>query len=177
MARRRKRKLTSRGRALRWLTRHNGLTEQPYGANWDHRKDGIAAAIRRCGFRTPIPWCGAWAFNALHAAGVQHLGAWMASVWWIEAKARAKQACFRGWTRDPRKVLRGDLVVLFGTGKHVAVVRKVVFRRGRFVGVWTNEGNTSPGASGSQANGGGSFKRFRPASQVHGFALVNYPNR
>jgi hypothetical protein len=42
--------------------------------------------------------------------------------------------------------------------------------------VVTEEGNTSSGPGGSQDNGGGCFRRVRPLSAVHGFALVNYPD-
>ena len=175
--------LTPRGRALRWCSNHRGLTEQPAFSNGDKRKDGITAAIRRCGFSYPIPRCGAWMFNALTFAGVKGLGSWMASVYWIERKARAKEGPFHGWHSGPfsRKqwehtIFRGDLVVLFGEGKHVALLRDAVFdKAGRLLGVWTDEGNTSPGNAGSQDNGGGSYKRFRPASQIHGIARVNYP--
>jgi hypothetical protein len=175
--------LTPRGKALRWLTEHRGLTENPPGSNTDDRKDGIAAAQDRCaGGGTWLrrkPWCGAWCFNALHAAGVLHLGSWMASVSEVERRARAKTDCFRGWLSagsiNWKLVLRGDLVVLFGEGVHIATIRDCSWRvrlRGYIV---TDEGNTSPGDGGSQANGGGSFCRKRRLSDIHGIALVNYP--
>lgn len=165
--------LTPRGKALRWLTNHRGITEQPPGSNTDNREDGIRAAQLRIGtWVVGAPWCGTWCFSALQAAGVKQLTGRMASVAMIEDDARAKRHCYRGWTRDHRQVLRGDLVVLFGRGVHVEVVRKVIAWRGY---VLTDGGNTSPGASGSQANGGGAFMRKRPLSTVHGFALIDYP--
>jgi hypothetical protein len=172
--------LTPRGKALRWMTRHRGLTERPAETNSDDRKDGIRAAQLLCanGGRWLIgqPWCGTWCYNALHAAGVRGLSSRLASVALIEDDARAHRAPFRGWTRDIHKVLRGDLVVLFGRGTHVALVR-CIFKRGGIWWVETDEGNTSSGDAGSQDNGGGSYRRMRPLSAVHGFALVNYPNR
>ncbi len=168
-------KLTPRGRALRWMTNHRGLTEQPPGSNTDARRDGIRAAQMRIGpWVVAQPWCGSWCHSALLAAGVQKLTGRMASVTFIEDDARARRYCYSGWTRDHRHVLRGDLVVLFGRGVHVEMVRKVVAWRGY---VLTDGGNTSPGDSGSQANGGGSFARKRPLSAVHGFARIDFPDR
>ncbi|HUR85639.1 MAG TPA: hypothetical protein VMY78_09860 [Solirubrobacteraceae bacterium] len=167
--------LTPRGKALRWCTKHRGITEQPAGSNTDDRKDGIRAAQLRIGsWVVRAPWCGTWCFSALQAAGVRNLTGRMASVAMIEDDARAHRHCYRGWTRDHRHVLRGDLVVLFGRGVHVELVRKVFPLRGY---VLTDGGNTSPGSGGSQANGGGSFMRKRPLSAVHGFALIDYPNQ
>ena len=175
--------LSPRGRALRWLTNHRGITESPPGSNWDHRSDGIAAAIKRCGFNGPIPWCGAWFFNALKAGGVKGISSRQASVWFIEEDARKRRAPFgRGWvtTADKhwyRKVLRGDGVVLFGPGEHVETVRSVrwVYRKlGLLV---TDGGNTGSGNAGSQSDGGGSYRRVRRLRDVHGFACVDYPDK
>lgn len=177
--------LRPRGRALRWLTKHRGLTEIPPGSNTDNRRDGIRAAQVRCAnggsWLVGQPWCGTWCWNALHAAGVRGLTSRLASVALIEDDARAGRGCFVRWVtradrRWYRKVRRGDLVVLFGRGVHVEVVRSVWTRRAGFV--ITDGGNTSPeGAAGSQSNGGGSYRRRRPLSQIHGFAVVDYPNK
>ena len=65
---------------------------------------------------------------------------------------------------------KGDLVVIGGYGVHVETVRG-------FYGstTLTYGGNTSPGASGSQSNGGGAYERTRYPSEVRGYALVRYP--
>lgn len=172
-----RRKLTPRGRDLHWLTRHRGLTEDPPGSNSDRRKDGIRAAQLRLGaWLVGQAWCGTWAANALLAAGVDfgHTPpSLLAGVANIEDLARAKRKPFgRGWTTDPRRALRGDLVVLFGRGVHVETVRRVFPRLGLIL---SDGGNTGPGSAGSQANGGGAFRRWRKFSDVHGLALVNYP--
>jgi hypothetical protein len=74
------------------------------------------------------------------------------------------------------KVMRADLAVMFGRGVHVATFREFVHdSNGHVVAVITDEGNTSSGPGGSQANGGGAFRRVRPISDVYGFARVNYP--
>lgn len=170
-----KKKLTPRGRTLRWLTNRRGITEQPAGSNRDERIDGITAAQRRLGaWLVGLAWCGVWCANAAMAGGVRPSKPWRwASVANIEDDARAKTNGFRGWTRDHRRVIRGDLVVLFGRGKHVETVRKVYARLGL---VRTDGGNTSRGDAGSQSNGGGAFPRWRRLSDVHGFALVDYPD-
>jgi len=115
-------------------------------------------------------WCGVFCGNMLLHVGVKGVDYRIASVYYIEQDAKRKLAPYRGWTTDPKKVLRGDLVVLFGSGVHVGMVVKV---EGNYV--HTIEGNTSSGNSGSQSNGGGVYARKRPLSDVYGFALVDYP--
>jgi hypothetical protein len=169
--------LTPRGKALRWASSHRGCTEQPAGSNTDKRKDGIRKAQIDCAgggtWLVGQPWCGTWCFNALQAAGVKGITSRLASVALIEDDAKAKRGPFRGWTTDPRKALRGDLVVLFGRGVHVGLLRDIDVKRGVVI---LDEGNTSSGSSGSQDNGGGSYRRVRPLSAVRGVALVDYPD-
>lgn len=175
--------LTPRGRALRWLTNHRGITEQPAGSNTDNRKDGIRAAQRRLGtWLVGLAWCGVWACNAARAGGVKIAKPYRwASVSNIEDDAKKGTNGFHEWVPNVPgekrgRVMRGDLVVLFGRGVHVAVFREWVRdKRGNVIGVVTDEGNTSAGAKGSQSNGGGAFRRVRPISDVYGFARVNYP--
>jgi len=160
---------------LQWLRHHRGLTEDPPGSNTDSRSDGIHAAQRRCAnggtWLDRQPWCGVWAWNAAHAGGVKCNSRW-ASVALIEDDARAGVNGFKHWTTDPKRVMRADLVVLFGRGVHVETVRRIFPRLGW---MYTDGGNTSSGNSGSQSNGGGSFRRMRRISDAHGFAVVNYP--
>jgi hypothetical protein len=175
-----KKALTVRGKALHWLSTHRGLTEQPANSNTDTRSDGIRAAQMRLGaWLVGLAWCGVWAANALLAAGVRGVSWRLASVNLIEDDARAGRAPFRDWlaptVANMRRVLRGDLVVLFGRGVHVGVVRAFKFVRGVGWVVITDEGNTSSGNAGSQSNGGGSYRRERPLNVVHGFARVDYP--
>lgn len=176
--------LTPRGRALRWLSTHRGITEQPYGANWDHRKDGIAAAIKRTGFNFPVPWCGCWLYSALKAGHVHGISSRLASVSLIEHDAKAHRAPFRGWISKPartgrhwKRVYRGDAVVMFGPGVHVETIRSVAWVYRRLGLIRTDGGNTSSGDSGSQSNGGGSFARWRRIRDIWGIGLVNYPDK
>ena len=165
-----------RDKAATWLEEHNGITENPSGSNCDTRSDGIRASQDKCAGGTWLrnqPWCGVWAFRALLAGdrpGVKDDGSssYMASVASIEDKARAGSGPFKGWTTDGSKAKKGDLVILFGRGQHVGVVRSIDSSY-----CHTYEGNTSSSNGGSQSNGGGAFKRSRSRSyDVYGYALV-----
>lgn len=152
----------------------NGFTEQPANSNCDDRSNGIRTAQdRTAGSGTWLryqPWCGCWCFYALQEVGVEKLGSFMASVASIESYAKSKSYCFTGWTTDRSKVQVGDLVVIGGSGVHVETVRGF---EGSNTLTWG--GNTSPGTSGSQSNGGGAYQRSRTPSEVYGYALVRYP--
>jgi len=152
----------------------NGYTEQPADSNCDSRSDGIRTAQdKTAGGGTWLryqPWCGCWCYYALDAVGVTGMDSGMASVATIEDNARAGRKPFKGWTTDRSKVRMGDLVVIGGRGVHVETVRGF---SGSSTLTWG--GNTSPGSSGSQSNGGGAFERTRSPSEVYGYALVRYP--
>lgn len=160
---------SARERAVALASSMAGRTpEQPPGSN---RSPIIDRMVRAVGSYLAAPWCGIFCGYVLKRVGVKGITSRIAAVSFIEDDARAGRAPFRGWTRDPRAVKRGDLVVLFGRGVHVELVVRVDGGVVHTVG-----GNTSAGSSGSQSNGGGAFKRARPMSAVHGFALVDYPN-
>lgn len=179
-------KRTPRGRARHWQRTHRGLTEQPYGSNTDHRKDGIRDAQVRLGsWLVGLPWCGVWAANAARAGGVQMSAPYRwASVAAIEDDARGKRNGFTGWVSGPIRssgsqwtgVDYGDAVVLFGRGVHVEMIRSRSWAHRKLGYIITDGGNTSPeGGTGSQANGGGSYRRVRRLRDIHGIAKVNYP--
>ena len=157
---------SSRDKALSWMAGHRGLNESPAGSNCDSRSDGIRAAQDRCcamgssgTWLRYQPWCGVWCANAMQAGGVKNLSYNLASVEWIEARAKAGQAPFTGWTTDPAKVRPGDLVCLFSPGQHVGMVRTPG------ANPVTEEGNTSDTSA----------QRTRNKSDVVGYALVAYP--
>jgi len=155
---------SNRQKALDWMAAHRSCNEQPGGSNCDDRSDGIRAAQDRCaGGSTWLryqPWCGVWCYNAMRAGGVAGIDYNLASVEWIEARAKAGKAPFTGWTTDPAKVRGGDLVTLFSPGQHVAMV--IDPNGGNPI---TDEGNTSDTSA----------KRTRSRSDVVGYALVAYP--
>lgn len=177
--------LTPRGKTLRFLKEHRGITEHPSGSNTDDRPNahdgrwGIRKAQLACAggatWLVGTAWCGEWARWALQHAGVQGLSSRQASVALIEDDARAGRGPFLDWKQpwEWRAVLRGDLAVMFGRGVHVEVVRSFKTVAGSVI-VVTEGGNTSSGTAGSQSNGGGAFRRERRLSDVHGFARVNY---
>jgi hypothetical protein len=179
--------LTSRGRALRWLTNHRRITEQPANSNTDNRKDGIRNAQITCAgggsWLIGAAWCGIWHYMALHAGGVHGISSRQASVALIEEDARAHRAPYgRGWltTSDPKwpgKALRGDAVILFGHGVHVETVRSTRWIYRKLGYIRTEGGNTTSGNQGDQANGGGSYPRLRRIADIRGFALAHYPNQ
>jgi hypothetical protein len=166
---------------MRRCTRTRGISEDPAGSNSDRRLDGIRAWQLALGaWLIGKAWCGVSAADKLRAGGVKGLSWRLASVSLIEDDARAGRMPFRGWlppaASSVGRVLRGDLVVLFGRGVHVGVVRAFKFVRGVGWVVITEEGNTSPPAgSGSQSSGGWQGRRERPFSSVRGFALVDFP--
>jgi hypothetical protein len=175
--------LTARGKALRRMSTHRGITEEPHGSNTDkrpHKGDkrwGIRKAQQALGaWLVGLPWCGTWCAWALSAAGVKGVSYRQASVAFIEDDARAHREPFWDWQPpgEWQRVLRGDLAVMFGRGVHVEMVRSFKRSGGR-VYVVTDGGNTSSGMVGPQSNGGGSFRRVRPLSDVYGFARVDYP--
>lgn len=152
-----------------------GYTESPPNSNCDSRADGIRTAQDHCANGTWLrgePWCGCWCYYALEAAGVEKIDSHLASVSQIEDYARQSAKCYRGWTTDRSKVKVGDLAVIGGYGVHVEMVRAVPTSSSTL----TYGGNTSPGTSGSQSNGGGAYARTRYPSEVRGYALVRYPN-
>lgn len=163
-----------RDKSKKWHEGHLGITESPPNSNCDSRSDGIRNAQDETANGTWLrnqPWCGCWAFMGLYQSSKVRSGtdSWMASVASIEDYARAGNGPFRGWTTDGTKADTGDLVILFGRGQHVGTVRD----KPTSDTLKTWEGNTSSGSSGSQSNGGGSYKRDRSrSSEVYGYALV-----
>lgn len=161
----------TRSAILDHLERRNGYTENPSGSNCDTRPDGIRTSQdTTAGGDTWLrnqPWCGCWVAYAYIASGVKRVDSSLASVAAIEDYARTASKCWRGWTTDRSKVQPGDAVVVGGYGVHVETVRG-------FSGssTLTYGGNTSPGTSGSQSNGGGAYPRTRYPSEVRGYALV-----
>jgi hypothetical protein len=160
--------------ALDHMSGRVGYTENPANSNSDSRPDGIRTSQDRCANGTWLrgePWCGCWCYYALESADVAKIDSHLASVAQIEDYARQGQKCYRGWTNDRGKVKVGDLVVIGGRGVHVEMVRAAPTSSSTL----TYGGNTSPGTSGSQSNGGGAYARTRYPSEVYGYALIRYP--
>jgi hypothetical protein len=165
-----RRPLTGRQKAVAYAKRHAGrVMEQPAGSN----RGGLITVWQRSfgDWLVGQPWCGVFAGICMQAGGAKGVTSRVAAVAFIEDDARATRGPYAGWSGDPRHARPGDLVVLFGRGVHVEIVT------GHTGGALTTVGgNTSAGATGSQSNGGGCFRRVRPYSAVHGIAHVRYPS-
>lgn len=149
------------------------ITEKPAGSNsGPHITDWQRSTARGATYLDRQPWCGVFVENLCRDVGVGTVAQW-ASVAAIEDLARQGRGGLARWLSGfhAQGVRPGDLVVLFGRGVHVEMVVAV-----HSWGYVTVGGNTSSGPGGSQSNGGGVFKRSRPASSVHGIAIANYPS-
>ena len=161
-------KKSKRLTAVMWAQAHVGVHEEPAGSN---RGPLIDDWQRIFGFLA-APWCGIFCGNALRAAGVRGVTSRIASVSAIQEDAEAGRAPFSHWTPHSAKgALRGDLVVLFGPGKHVEII-EIVQGDGS---VLDFGGNTSPApGTGSEFAGGCVAHRKREASEIWGVAHVHY---
>lgn len=132
-----------------------GYTETPRNITkyWRDLRPGLQGA----------PWCGAFATAAWKAAGFDlrpHVNPYSASA-------------LRSWARSigaykTTRARTGD-IVLYGFGdsklEHIGLAWPDEGSRGyRAI-----EGNTSPGASGSQSNGGGVYIRYRGRRSIDGW--------
>lgn len=153
--------------ALKWIAQYVGKTEQPPGSNrapWGLTDWQLALGAWLVG----QAWCGTIVGTALIRAGVKGVNSRVASVWFILEDGLAgrngmRRVIYRrktgtGSVRDGQP---GDLLGIGGEGTHVAMAVERVPG-----GYRTREGNTSPGTSGSQSNGGGVWERFRPDSSI-----------
>lgn len=154
-------------KALAFLRRYIGKTEQPPGSNrapWGLTDWQTALGSWLVG----QPWCGTACGTALKHAGVKGITSRVAGVVLILDDAMNSRNGFRHvvYRRSTGQgaissAQPGDLVGLFGESTHVGMFEKRVPG-----GIVCLEGNTSAGNSGSQSNGGGCFRRTRPSSAV-----------
>jgi hypothetical protein len=149
---------TGQRKALDWARGALGVTEDPPGSNRGPRITAWQTALGP--WLVGAPWCGVFVGTALGYAGVKGITSRVAAVGFIYEDARNGR---NGFARLVEKTggQPGDAVGLFGLSTHVGLIEKRV--PGGYV---TLEGNTSAGAGGSQSNGGGVFRRFRPYSAV-----------
>lgn len=160
------RAVTAREKAIKYAPSLLGEREVPPGSNRGRRLTGWQSSFGS--WLVGQPWCGVLCGVALRNSNVK-VNSRIAAVAFIEDDARAGRNGFKEW-KGRTSGKPGDLLVLFGRGVHVGFIEKSV--KG---GYRTIEGNTSSGNGGSQSNGGGSYRRFRPYSQVHGIAVPRYP--
>lgn len=159
------------GKAVRYALDNVGTVEKPAFSN---RGPLIDYWQQRYGFLGQ-PWCGMFVGWALHTGGVKGLTSRVAYVPYIEADAKAGRNGFEAWV-GARQIKRGDAVCFDfggdGVCDHVGLALEDY--KGKGV-IRTVEGNTSPGNTGSQDNGGGVYVRTRPIGLVKGAARPRWP--
>lgn len=156
------------GSALSWAAKQVGTTESPAGSNRGPKVTPWLAAVGIPG--GGAPWCGAFANQVRIRMGFGDDDR-MRYCPYVEADAKAGRDGWR-WVPASASPKKGWFV-LYGVREavHIGVVREDGVHGGL---IRTIEGNTSAGASGSQDNGGGVFRRERPRGggfPVRGYAV------
>ena len=152
-----------RAQIAEWCKDRVGVVERPSGSNKGHPQP--SGWQERVYGGDGVPWCACFAVCSAWDAGIEGQGT--ASVQLNVNLARQGRGIYRGWTTDSNRVRPGDHCAVFGTGTHTEVV----------VGptAWDCVGgNTSSGSGGSQANGGGVYRRNRRGAIV-GWMLIRDP--
>lgn len=160
---------TAPGKAVQYAQAYVGTVEDPGRPNrgkqvdiWNRMVDMLAQ-----------PWCGAFMYAALKAAGVKGLSIRMRYCPYIIEDARKG---INGLLKvvplaDARP---GDLLVYqwdTGAVDHVGMF----LGRDKNGGLLTVEGNTTSGNSGNQSNGGGVWNRTRSTRLVAAVVRPRYP--
>lgn len=160
-------------RAITWANAQVGTVEQPAGSNSGPKIDAWQKLVEtKPGEMHGQPWCGAFMFATLKAAGVKDLSWRMRYVPYIVEDAKLGRNGMKQlvpWAdRKP-----GDLVIYqFDTG---AVDHVGIYLGDNADGtIRTVEGNTSSGTAGSQSNGGGVFRRARARAVIAYLARPKY---
>jgi len=154
---------TGRAVAVSNARKHLGVKENP--ANSNRGEPQPSGWQRRVFGSTGVPWCACFTSCMAWDAGVE--GSATAAVSVACSMARAGKGIYRGATRDPSRVRRGDHAVIGCESCHIEMVISDTDP------YHTIGGNTSPGAGGSQYNGGGVFERHR-RGQVVLWLLVRF---
>jgi hypothetical protein len=143
-----------------------GVVENPAGSNkgHPHPSDWQDRLLGADGYA----WCACFAACMAWDVGVQ--GAATAGVWNNIEMAKRGQGMYRGFTTDRSLVHTGDHVAIGCSTCHQEIVRNPPVASG----VDTVGGNTSPGNSGSQFNGGCVGTHHRSNEEVVGFMLVRF---
>jgi hypothetical protein len=150
--------------ALAEAKRLIGTTEQPDGSNWGGM---VETMIKYTGYTFPVYWCGCFAAWCVCKAGGAKIGTRIRLGYdgFINADAQAHD---NGLTAVGFSEARAGDIVTY-TFPHIGVVDHV---SGDVL--YTVEGNTSSGSSGSQSNGGGVYARKRSRSEVVCIARPDY---
>lgn len=159
--------------AVNYAVSQIGVKESPPGSN---RGPVVDMYIRNClGYTTDAPWCGCFVHEATSRAGVKflHPGRIAYTPYIVQDGDRNVNGLRS--VRNISAVKPGDWAVFnFGSGgaKHVGIVTAINLAKGEVTCI---EGNTSPGLKGSQNNGEGVYRRYRPVGHVLRFVRPVYP--
>ena len=145
--------MTTRTNVLRKAASYIGYTERRNNITefWERQKPSYQGG----------PWCAAFVVDVLEQEGSTLLKEVPLPYYTPSMEAWAKKT---GRWKASKDCKPGD-VLIFGTthAVHTGFLEK---QRGSYV--VAIEGNTQPGNSGSQTNGGGVYRRVRPRSWVRG---------
>jgi|tagenome__1003787_1003787.scaffolds.fasta_scaffold20987105_8 hypothetical protein len=130
----------------------------PQPSGWQNRTIGYDG----------VPWCACFTSCMAWDAGV--VGSATASVSNNIEMAKKGQGMYSGYTSDRSRVHSGDHVAIGCSTCHIEVVADPPDSSG----CNTIGGNTSPGDSGSQYNGGCVANRRRAPSEIVGYLLVRF---
>jgi hypothetical protein len=114
------------------------------------------------------PWCACFTTCMAWDAGIKGSGS--AGVQQCINLAKQGSGIYRAFTTDKSRVKPGDHVAIGCSSCHIGMVAKAPDSSG----CDTVEGNTSPGNSGSQYNGGCVATRRRSNSEIVGYLLVRF---
>jgi hypothetical protein len=164
--------MTGRGAAdaLAYAAEHVGTKESPPKSN---RGPLIDAWCKLAGYTPPVLWCGCFVNACIVAGGAPSGAPWgIGSTPTIVAHAQAKKG---GWTWHAENGIPGDLALYDddGPGGKVAVHVELVRKQINMTTYSTYGGNTSPGVTGGQADGG-MVARHDDRSTTGGFRIIGF---
>ncbi len=158
----------SRQKALNAMIARIGVSEAPPGSNGGGPISDWEAYF---GFGR-VAWCGIfWGFHIERFGGVD-VRSDVASVWANYQHALKSEAPYVSFTQGVKGALPGDGVIIGGPTVHIEGMRKPMSDGSAL----TVGGNTSPGRTGSQANGGCVAGRHRTEAEIFGVLHMNFPD-
>ena len=154
--------------ALAYAAKHVGTKEHPPSSN---RGPLIDSWCRLAGLDPPQLWCGCFVNACLVAGGIPSGAPWIAST---PAIVRHAQDGVGGWSWHPRDGRPGDLALYDdAAGGPIAVHVEVVRAQLSATRYSTYGGNTSPGSTGGQSDGG-MVARHDDRSTLGAFRIIGF---
>ncbi len=158
----------SRQKALNAMIARIGVSESPPGSNGGGPISDWEAYF---GFGR-VAWCGIfWGFHIERFGGVD-VRSDVASVWANYQHALNGRDPYVSFSKSVKGALPGDGVIIGGPTVHIEGMRKPLSD----LSALTVGGNTSPGRTGSQSNGGCVAGRHRTDEEIFGVLHMNFPD-